>query len=304
MLIFLYGADTFRLRRKARQIISEHETRSRGADFAVFDMDESRAPDLSAAFQQTSLFGAKRFFVVKNPISQKETKEALIAAAEGIVALPHNFLFLQEGRVLKTDRFLKVIGKLGQAQEFAPLDGANLERWITAEFATLGHPEGQAIAPIMAAAIGNDLWRMSGEIGKLVHFAAGRTISAADVAKVVSSVAENNIFQTVDAIAAGNKKEALRMVRRHAATGDHPLYLLAMIAAQFKNLLLAKRCAAAGARGLGMHPYVFSKSVVLARRFGGARLEESYGLIRQADFDIKTGKMTAAAGLDFLVAKL
>lgn len=304
MLIFLYGADTFRLRRKARQIISEYETRSGGADFAVFNMDESRAADLFAAFRQTSLFGAKRFFVVKNPISQKETKEALIAAAENIAAGPHNFLFLQEGKVLKTDRFLKVIGKLGQAQEFAPLDGANLERWITAEFATLGHPEGQAIAPIMAAAIGNDLWRMSGEIGKLVHFAAGRTISAADVAKVVSSVAENNIFQTVDAIAAGNKKEALRMVRRHAAAGDHPLYLLAMIAAQFKNLLLAKRCAAAGARGLGMHPYVFSKSVVLARRFGGARLEGSYGLIRQADFDIKTGKMTAAAGLDFLVAKL
>jgi len=304
MLIFLYGADTFRLRRKARQIISEYETRSGGADFAVFNMDESRAADLFAAFRQTSLFGAKRFFVVKNPISQKETKEALIAAAENIAAGPHNFLFLQEGKVLKTDRFLKVIGKLGQAQEFAPLDGANLERWITAEFATLGHPEGQAIAPIMAAAIGNDLWRMSGEIGKLVHFAAGRTISAADVAKVVSSVAENNIFQTVDAIAAGNKKEALRMVRRHAATGDHPLYLLAMIAAQFKNLLLAKRCAAAGARGLGMHPYVFSKSATLARRFDGARLEESYGLIRQVDFDIKTGKMTAAAGLDFLVAKL
>jgi len=304
MLIFLYGADTFRLRRKARQIISEYETRSGGADFAVFNMDEGRAADLFAAFRQTSLFGAKRFFVVKNPISQKETKEALIAAAENIAAGPHNFLFLQEGKVLKTDRFLKVIGKLGQAQEFAPLDGANLERWITAEFATLGHPEGQAIAPIMAAAIGNDLWRMSGEIGKLVHFAAGRTISAADVAKVVSSVAENNIFQTVDAIAAGNKKEALRMVRRHAATGDHPLYLLAMIAAQFKNLLLAKRCAAAGARGLGMHPYVFSKSATLARRFDGARLEESYGLIRQADFDIKTGKMTAAAGLDFLVAKL
>lgn len=304
MLIFLYGADTFRLRRKARQIISEYETRSGGADFAVFDMDESRPPDLSAAFRQTSLFGAKRFFVVKNPISQKETKEALIAAAEGIAALPHNFLFLQEGKVSKTDRFLKVIGKLGQVQEFAPLDGANLEKWIIAEFAALGHPEGRAIATIMAAAIGSDLWRMSGEISKLVHFAGGKAISASDAAEIVTPVAENNIFQTVDAIAAGKKKEALRMIRRHTAAGDHPLYLLAMIAAQFKNLLLAKRCPAAGARGLGMHPYVFSKSAALARRFDGARLEKSYELIRQADFDIKTGKMDAGAGLDFLVAKL
>ncbi|HOI97627.1 MAG TPA: DNA polymerase III subunit delta [Candidatus Pacearchaeota archaeon] len=304
MLIFLYGADTFRLRRKARQIISEYETRSGGADFAVFDMDESRPADLSAAFWQTSLFGAKRFFVVKNPISRKETKEALIVASEGIAAMPHNFLFLQEGKVLKTDRFLKAICKLGQVQEFAPLEGTNLEKWIIAEFAALGHSEGGTLAPALAAAIGGDLWRMSGEIGKLVHFAGGKAISAADAAKIVSPVAENNIFQTVDAIAAGKKKEALRMVRRHTAAGDHPLYLLAMIAAQFRNLILVKRCPAAGARGLGMHPYVFSKSAALARRFDGARLEKSYGLIWQADFDIKTGKVDAAAGLDFLIAKL
>lgn len=304
MLILLYGADTFRLRRKARQIISEYKARTRGADFAVFDMNESRTADLSAAFRQTSLFGAKRFFVVKNPISQKEAKEALIAAAESIAALPHNFLFLQEGKVLKTDRFLKVIGKLGQAQEFVPLEGADLEKWIAAEFGALGHPEGKALAPMLAAAIGGDLWRMSNEIGKLVHFAAGRAISSGDAAKIVASVAENNIFQTVDAIAAGKKKEALRMVRRHTAAGDHPLYLLAMVAAQFRNLLLVKRCLAAGARGLGMHPYVFSKSAALARRFDGARLEKSYDLIRQADFDVKTGKMDAGAGLDFLIAKL
>ncbi len=304
MLIFLYGADTFRLRRKARQVISEHKTRSGGADFAVFDMNESRAADLSAAFRQTSLFAAKRFFVVLNPISQKEAKEALIAAAEGIAALPDNFLFLQEGKVLKTDRFLKTIGKLGQAQEFAPLDGANLERWIAAEFAALGHPEGAAIAPIMAAAIGGDLWRMSGEIDKLVHFAAGRAISAADAAKIVSPVVENNIFQTMDAIAGGKKKEALRMVRHHAAAGDHPLYLLAMIAAQFRNLLLVKQCVAAGARGLGLHPYVFSKSAALARRFDGGRLQKDYDLIRRTDFDVKTGKMPPDAAVDFLIAKL
>ncbi len=199
----------------------EYKARSRGADFAVFDMNENRVADLSAAFRQTSLFGAKGFLSSKIHLA-KRGQGALIAAAEAL-PLTHNFV-LQEGKVLKTDRFLKAVGKLGQAQEFAPLDGANLEKWIVAEFAALGHSEGGTLAPALAAAIGGDLWRMSGEIGKLVHFAGGKAISAADAAKIVSPVADNNIFQTVDAIAAGKNKEALRMVRRHTAAGDHPLY--------------------------------------------------------------------------------
>jgi DNA polymerase-3 subunit delta len=304
MLIFLYGADTLRLGRKMKQIVSEYKNRSKGSDFAVFDAEDISAHDFFRAFFQPSLFAAKKFFIVKNPIASKEFKEAIIGRIGEISASPNNILFCQKGKVLKADRFLKALSKAGQVQEFIPLGGADLEQWIAAELAALGRPESAGIAPLLARRLGNDLWLVANEIRKLVNFAAGRKITSADIEKNISAVFENNIFQTVDALAGQNKKEAIAMIRRHIARGDHPLYLLAMIAGQFKNLLLVKNFSAAGARRLGMHPYVFAKTVAQARRFEAARLKKDYFLIRQADFDIKTGKIDALAGLDLLVAAL
>lgn len=304
MLIFLYGADTFRLNRKLKQIIAEHKNRAKSSDFLAFDAADECLQDFFRSFGQNSLFCDKKFFVVKNSISGKEFKEAAIERVKEMAVSPHNILFCQEGKVLKADRFLKAILKYGQAQEFAPLEGARLEQWITAEVAALGRSEGKAIAPLLARRIGNDLWRMDNELQKLHHFAAGRVISAADIEKNISGAAENNIFATVDAIATGGKSRAIAMIKRHIAAGDHPLYLLAMIAAQFKNLFLIKMSPAASARRLGVHPYVFSKTSAQARQFDVQKLRDVCHRIRQADFDIKTGKVDAAAGLDLLIAKI
>jgi DNA polymerase III, delta subunit. len=81
--------------------------------------------------------------------------------------------------------------------------------------------------------------------------------------------------------------------------------LLAMVASQFKNLVLVKSAGTgAGAARLGIHPYVFGKTVALARRFGLDELKDIYRKICQADFDIKTGKISPEAGLDLLIADI
>jgi len=304
MLIFLYGADTFRLSRKLEQIVAEYNGRSKGLDFAVFDGADNRQDIFFTGLRQRSLFGEKKFFIVKNPIANKNFKEGLLDGMDEIAASVHNILFYQEGKVLKADRFLKAMAKHGQAQEFLPLDGVRLEQWIAREFAELGHSEGASIAPVLALRAGNDLWHVYNEIQKIVHFAAGRRITAVDVEKNVCAISSNNIFQTVDAIADRSKKRAIEMIKRHVQKGDHPLYLLTMIAAQFKNLLLVKSCVSAGAVRLGIHPYVFSKSVRQARQFDLDQLKEYYRQIRQTDFDIKTGKIDASAGLDLLIAAM
>jgi len=304
MLLFIYGADTLRISRKIKQIVSEHENRSKGSDFAVFNAENISADDFFAALFQSSLFAAKKFFIVKNPIAKKEFKEAIIGKIGEISSLPHNVLFCQEGKVLKADRFLKALSKAGQVQEFSLLEGARLEQWIASELSVLGRPQSAKIAPLLARRLGNDLWHAANEIKKLVNFAAEREITFADIEKNISAAFENNIFQTVDAIAGQNRKDAIAMIKRHIDRGDHPLYLLAMIAAQFKNLLLVKNFPGEGARRLGMHPYVFAKTAAQARRFDPLRLRKNYSLIRQADFDIKTGKIDAFTGLDLLVAAL
>jgi DNA polymerase III subunit delta len=303
MLIFLYGADTYRLNQKLAEIIAEYKTRARGMDFAVFDAIETRAEDFFAGLRQNSLFGGKKFFVVKNPVSNKNFKEALIDGIGSIADSGHNVVFFQEGKVLKADRLLKVLAKHGQAQEFLPLEGAKLNAWILREFGGLGKVLEPGAVQALAGRAGNDLWGLANEIQKLAHFIADRKITTSDIERNTAAETGVDIFKTVDAIAGRDKKQGIGLVKDHYAKGDHPLYLLTMVARQFRNLLLVKASGGiGGAARMGIHPYVYGKTMAQARRFALADLMSDYKKIIAADFDIKTGRIDAYAGLDLLIA--
>lgn len=304
MLIFLYGQDTFRISRKLEQIIEEYKKRARGLDFSVINAEEFRPSDFLGNLRQNSLFQEKKFIVVKNPISNKDFKEALIDGMDAIIGSGHNLVFCQEGKVLKTDRLLAIFKKNAEIQEFVPLEGEKLVAWVAAEFNILGNPVALPVARALAQRVGGDLWRAENEIQKAAHFFYDRRIGVADIEKAVSQIEDGNIFKTIDAVAGRDKKQAIRLIREHVEKGDHPLYLLAMIASQFRNLLLVKSGGQAGAARLGIHPYVFGKTVQQARRFGLEELKKAYRKIFQADFDIKTGKISPEAGIDLLIAQL
>ncbi|MFA6376734.1 MAG: DNA polymerase III subunit delta [Candidatus Paceibacterota bacterium] len=304
MLIFLYGPDTFRISKKLEQIIEEYKKRAKGLDFSMIDAQVAGAVDFLKELRQTSLFQEKKFIVVKNPISNKDFKESLIDNMEMIVGSGHNLVFCQEGKVLKTDRLLSAFKKNAQVQEFILLEGEQLAAWIAARFKSLGGLVDMAVARALAVRIGSDLWRAENEIQKAVHYFLGRQISVADIEESVARADESNIFKTIDAVAARDKKTAIRLVRDHIGKGDHPLYLLAMIASQFRNLLLVKSNGQAGAGHLGIHPYVFSKTVQQARRFSLEDLQNIYRKVFQTDLDIKTGKISPEAGIDLLLASI
>ncbi len=315
MLIFLYGPDTYRLSRKANQIVTEYKKRKSGLDFSVIDAVSSNPKDFFASLRQTSLFQEKKFFVVKDPISNKDFKEALVENIESVVNSGHNIVFCQEGKVLKNDRLLTAFKKCAEVQEFTALEGPKLIAWIVGEFESLGGSINNLAAQMLALRAGSDLWRLENEIQKLVHRWPSREILSGDVESGVIPETDINIFKTVDAVAARDKQQALRLIKEHTDKGDHPLYLLAMIVSQFKNLVLVKAAEhgtaarpqaglAVTAARLGIHPYVFGKTVAQARRFSLDELKNIYRKICQIDFDIKTGKVGPEVGLDLLIASI
>jgi len=305
MVIFLYGSDTYRLSRKVGQIIEEYKKQKSRLEFSVIDAVAGDAKGFLAGLRQVSLFQEKKFFVVKDPITNKEFKEMLVDNIDNVVKSGHNIVFCQEGKVLKNDRLLSAFKKCAEIQEFAVLEGAKLSAWVTKEFRALGGLAGGPVADALAGRIGGDLWRMENEIQKLVYRWPGKEITVADIEREVDPEIGTNIFKTIDAVAARDKKQALRLIKEHVDKGDHPLYLLAMIVGQFKNILLVKSDGAdSGAARLGINPYVFGKTVPQARRFELDELKNIYRKICQTDLDIKTGKIGAEIGLDLLIAQL
>jgi DNA polymerase-3 subunit delta len=160
--------------------------------------------------------------------------------------------------------------------------------------------------------IGDELRQIDQELIKLADYAgAQRTITRADVRKLVPATRAANIFELVDAMGMGDAAVAGRLMQRALdVDGEQPLRLLGMIARQYRLLLQAKELQAKGqklpdiTRSLSVPEWTTPKLLTQAQRHTFARLEWAMESIVTADEAIKTGKLSDREAMDVLLAEL
>lgn len=198
------------------------------------------------------------------------------------------------------------------------MDGERLKNWVKKEFKKYQAKIDSAVLEKLIEFVGNDLWQMSNEIKKLVVYKTGhnqaRTVTKVcpeiereDVELLVKPKIETDIFETIDAIAAKNKKRALKLLKAHLEKGDSPFYLFSMINFQFRNLLIIKDLMERNLslyRFTDLHPYTIKKTLALSERFRFPELKKIYQKIFQLDLDVKTGKIEPEMALDLLITEL
>lgn len=315
MIIFLYGQDTFRASQKLKEIIGSYRKKNRGVESPEIwdcqDKKTSRDVFLRVAqkIRQASLLKERDLLVVKNPFSGTDFKEKFEEEAENFKKSKDVIVFFQQGQADKRTSLFKLLLKSAKCQEFNPIEGVLLKNWIKKELNSLEKNIEQKALDILADWVGSDLWRMSNEIKKLANFAE-KTIHEKDVALLLKPKTESDIFKTIDALAQKDKKQALNLVRRHMEKGDSPLYVLAMINFQFRNLLAVKQLIeqrnsyGVVLKKSGLHPFVAQKSYFQSRGFTFAELKKIYQKIFEADYDIKTGKIEPETAIDLLIEEI
>ena len=166
---------------------------------------------------------------------------------------------------------------------------------------------------MLAERLGGDLWQLSNEVHKLAHGRMSGAIGPKDIDLALKAEVEINIFKTIDALAQKDKSAALRLIHQHVENGDHPLYLLAMVANQLRNLISVKSYLetegggygdASAASRLGMHPFVFSKTMRQSRLFDLAGLKDIFDKLMRYDTAIKTGRIDPGVALDLIIAEI
>lgn len=159
--------------------------------------------------------------------------------------------------------------------------------------------------------IGDNLRLIDQELGKLQTYAGpGQAVQVADVRLLVSAVREASVFAMVEALAAGEGKQAVRLLHELLQSGEAPLSILGMIGWQYRLLLQINDLAAQGlsqdevASTLKQKPYTVKKAWLTAQRYRPAALERTLELLLETDIAIKTGQMEDRVALDVLVAEL
>ncbi len=309
MLIFLYGEDTYRSRQKLEEIIVRHKAvHKSGLNLKYFDLQKSGWGDIKNVFQVSSMFKEKKLIILMNSFSDADFKEMFLSESKCFIDSEDIILFYEEGIPDKRTSLFKFLKQKARSQEFQPLSGTDLRNWIEQEFQKYQKKIDDQICQKLIDFIGDDLWRFSNEIKKIVNFKKDSEIKEKDIQLLIKPKIETDVFKTIDALALRDKRKALFLVHQHLEKGDSASYLFAMINYQFRNLLIIKSLIGqnipyeAVLKKSGLHPFVVKKSHWQAQKFTEEELKKIYQKIFEVDLDIKTGQLTPQAALDLLIA--
>lgn len=312
MIFFIYGQDNFRSRQKLNEIIEKYKNSQKsGLAFQRFDLAEVNFQDVFSEFQQDSLFQEKKLIVLDGAFSNILFKEEFTKNKKEFLGSKNIIVFYENnaiGKILEKSVLFKFLAKEAKCQEFKPLSGQQLKSWTKKELENRKCKIEEDALDKLIEFVGSDLWRMSNEVNKLSNYSTKIDVNA--VVLLVKPKIETDIFKTIDCIANKKIKTALKLMRQHLDDGEAPLYLLSMIAFQFRNLLLVKSVMKEGvyytnpyalAGKIGMHPFVFQKTMQQVNLFTFEELNKIYRKIFQVDLDIKTGKVEPSTALDLLI---
>ncbi|EKD49148.1 MAG: hypothetical protein ACD_63C00254G0005 [uncultured bacterium] len=318
MLLFLHGEDTYRSRQKLNEIIKKFKkSDSSGLNIAVLDMEENSLEDFIKPVTVMPFMSKSRLVIVKNVLGNKDSdlrKKILDLLQNKKVPDTTTLVFFEYKKIDKRQSLFKFLKKESKSQEFYLLPEFELNSFVKKEVKDLGGKIDNTAVARLVLYVGNDLWKMSNEVRKLISykFAKGKNleIKVEDIDLLVKSKLDENIFHLVDAIGRKDRRESLRLLHENFEQGQNEQYLLAMISYQFRNLIQVKDLLARGngqpeiKRKMKMHPFVVRKTSAQAAKFDLADLKNAYDKLLRTDFEMKTGRVEQRTALDLLVVEL
>lgn len=294
MVIFLFGEDTYRLKEKLREIIEEYKKKNTsGFNLRFLDAKEILLDDLKSELLSISMFKEKKLVVLSNIFSASKFKEDFLERGEPLFGSENILIIYEPGNVSQKEKLATFLKKKAKTEEFKFLRTDQVKRFIKKKLEQKEISD-DALS-LLIDFCSNDLWKISKEIEKLINYSKSKILKE-DIELLVSPVYDNNIFETIDAIAKKEKKKAIKLLKRHIEDGDSVPYLLTMIAYQLKNIISVK-----SSKKVAMNPFVLSKSLSQANNFSIEELKALYEKVAFLDADIKTGRVNPEFALDLLV---
>jgi len=326
VLYVFYGPDTFSRAEALAELRARLDRDGMLAvNTTVLDGRQIEPRDLFAHCDAVPFLSACRLVIVEGLLSsapRRGRQQGRTASDDGALdwatALPAyvermpetTTLVLLDDDVRGGGRLLGALGRLGEVRRFEPPRLDALPRWITERTRRRGSTITPQAAALLAECVGSNLWQLHHEIEKLALYAHGRPIDVADVETLVAPV-QGTIYQLIDAVIARQTARALRLARQLLESGTAVQAVLALLARQFRQALLARdlrRRAASREEMLKalelQQEYHLDRVLALAARLSDDWLAWAYERLLAADLAIKRGQLGDGVALDVLIAEL
>lgn len=295
MLLFLHGADSFRLKQRLNILKQGFIQKYDAAGFNVENIagETMELATLRKALLSGGLFVKKRLVIIQNIFAQDkpEFHEQLAELIKQIAA--DTILIITAEKIPTQHPLLPILKKAEKIEEFKPLKGYALQKYLAQLIQQL---EG-SIAPdaekYLLEVFGDDLWSLNNAVKVLVNY--NQQITLAQVKKMIPEPIEENIFALADALSLRQTSLALKLLHDQLASGVNEFYLLSMLARQIRILWQVK---ISHGQGLDLHPFVLNKTLLQVKNFSLPQLEKLYTQLVELDMKLKTTSLSAKLLLD------
>lgn len=291
MIILIYGKDTYRSRERLNEIRASYNLKNKsGMNERFLDGKNLSFEEFRNEVLGLSFFNEKKLIIVQNVFLNRYLREEI---AKSVFETENIIIFHEEGKVLKKDILYKFLIKVkAKIEEYNLLERRDLEAWVKKEVLKNKGTITQEAVGLLCDYIQSDLWRQKNEIQKLIAY--NSNIDEKSVKLLVNINVELDIFKTVNAIARNDKANAIKLIRKHLEKGEAVFPMLALIARQFKLMLVYKVDGKAGFYGLSS----------LAQKFSIEDLKRIYAKILEIDSKIKTGKIDEKMAIETLILEI
>lgn len=316
MIIFLYGTDTLRSRRKLDEIVANFRSREdkSGLNTAIFEAAKSDIGDIQQALFAPAFLGNKRLVVMNGLLAMKRDDQKPFVDLIGKLPDSTTAVFYETGdaKSLEKSPLLPLLTAGKFHWEFSPMNAGQMADWISAEAGKSGVSFAPQALAALVEAVAGDSARAASETAKLIAYVGTKKkIELVDVAELTVGETREDMFGFLDAVANKHSKNAAAMLERQIAAGIEPMQMLSMLSRTSRLLLSARDLIDRGipqneaVKELAIHPFAARKALAQANGFEMGFLRSLHAALLEADRNVKTGRVPSPRlALDLIVARI
>lgn len=284
MITLLTGNNSYALTRRFNSIKNEFKTRHGESSYEQRGPDDIRVQELPQLFEGLSLFSQERLVVLREVSANRPVWDVLVDHLDDLAV----DVILIEPAIDKRTRTFKWLQKHATIETFDELDERGLLQWIQTYAMEQGITIEASVARFLIVHAGNDQWRLFHEIEKLSLL--NKPISSELIRNIIDPNPQSSAFELLDAVLAGDKDRARQLLAPLTATED-PYKFVGLLVSQLYALVatvLTDQPSTVVAREMGIHPYVASKAMSVARRMGETKIKHATDMIVDLDMKLKS----------------
>ena len=305
---FLKGEATERIR---RAVLGEAEG---DWNLSRFEGGSSTLLEILDAARSLPMFSSRRLIWVKEAERMREAEvDSLREYLKTPVPTACLLFETGSGKPDLRKRLFRTLLEGATVVECKSPKGAAVSRWIEERVRQLGGEIDEPARALLELHLDADLRRLDQEITKsLIYLSPERRITREVLSETLGVPAAGSAFELAERAGAGEKGDAIALLRGILAEGEEPARILFLIARQLRLLIVGKALVRQGRRGkdlasdLGVPPYPFliQKLEASIRGFPERAGAPALCLLLRADRALKGGASPGPAMLERLILDL